>query len=542
LNNSPAQNAVVKAVDGEPLTQAEYDAWCIIAHTKDPPRPEGYEEVFIQKGRQAGGTLRIAVPLAASRMCWDWSQLVQLTPGQRIRVPMTAPKLEHVKQFSDGLFGVLEAIGASPIRRGLEIDLPAMRTTAEPTVADQQAGRSGSHGAAVVTEPAHLPYVEGADGYDGDVYGSLRPGSVTTRRKGYVLISESTPWVREGVHYETVKAHLGDVSGHILALKAPSWVWNNSISEADTHKLEPNLTRWRREYLGEASDSEDVFVTPAQIARCVDPGVRERERQPDAVYFGVADIGLRRDATRFGIFHREYRQQSGGYARVVLVLDRLVTLKARLLASLSLEQVLSEMGHAVAQYRVRRIYADQHYFSAVAEHFKLQGVRVHELPMSIAAQSNRVGLLLSRVERGSFRLLDIPEANRELTTVKVVRRQGGKEVLAAPEKRGSHDDFVDVCAGACGVEEDFPVGASGDVGHDIDIHRDHNVVTLEQRWYDKKTGVSLPAPPGTPLAEEQARARKAAGIYLPSDFPDNDTNNPFRTPEAIRAAINARVR
>jgi hypothetical protein len=79
---------------------------------------------------------------------------------------------------------------------------------------------------------------------------------------------------------------------------APTWVANNSITEAQTRKLEPDERIWRREYLAEPQASLSGCFDPAAVARAF----RTVQLASSHERVGVVDLSSGRgDALAFGV-------------------------------------------------------------------------------------------------------------------------------------------------------------------------------------------------------------------------------------------------
>lgn len=208
LRLSTAQSSILKAFQGEPLTNEELRAWRELTGTTiAKPRHGGYDELWLRVGRRGGKTTHIGAPIAVSSALLPVDHM--LAPGEVARVLVVCPTLPHGRQAFDAIRGLLGALQIPFRERDREIQLVGRRTTILQVVADYLAPRSGTAIAAIVDEAALLPTQENADGFDVEIFAALRPALATTNGKLIVL---STPWARRGVHYETCEKYWGKVA------------------------------------------------------------------------------------------------------------------------------------------------------------------------------------------------------------------------------------------------------------------------------------------------------------------------------------------
>ena len=96
-----------------------------------------------------------------------------------------------------------------------------------------------------------------------EVIGSIRPTLLTQRNAKIVL--SSSPMGKKDAH--ALEYAQGETSLQIVAY-APSWIANPSVTEEDTHVLEPNPLVWAREYAAIPQDEdEDSIISGAMLDR-----------------------------------------------------------------------------------------------------------------------------------------------------------------------------------------------------------------------------------------------------------------------------------
>lgn len=106
-----------------------------------------------------------------------------------------------------------------------------------------------------------------------EVVASLRAMTVTHRAAREFFVS--SPLAKVDLHYRIIETGSGPDQ---YVCSAPSWVANNSISEAYTRTLEPDERIWRREYAAIPQDSAAAAFSSEHIERAM------RERPRNAQY------------------------------------------------------------------------------------------------------------------------------------------------------------------------------------------------------------------------------------------------------------------
>jgi hypothetical protein len=99
-----------------------------------------------------------------------------------------------------------------------------------------------------------------------EVVASLRAMTVThpDAREFFV----SSPMGTSDLHYEIIEQ--GDTADQIVGL-APTWIANPSVTEEQTHRLEPDERIWRREYAAQPQAQLSSAFDPDSVARAFRP-------------------------------------------------------------------------------------------------------------------------------------------------------------------------------------------------------------------------------------------------------------------------------
>jgi hypothetical protein len=533
LDLSLLQSAALKAIVGradEPLTGAELAALREAAGTtRGQPRPGGYRTTVVRAGRRSGKSVHVAAPTAVSAALERVED--RLAPGEVARILLIAPTLRHLRQLTDGVAGILTALGIPHVRTEREVTLGAgLRTIVECAVADRLGPRSGTAILAIVDEAALLPSQEGADGYDEEVIAAVKPSLATMRGR---LLLISSPWAAGiGAHAKLIDANHGRLDRDVLALSGPTWRWNPTLSEAQTRKEEADERRWRREYLAEPGNESDAFFDPVAVRACVERDIVARKVNPSTVYRIGVDLAFKRDEAWLVAAHRERRARPEGPPLDCIVVDAVRRFVPSPGQPLHYDTIMFELIGMSKKWNNAWIHYDCHCSAAVESGLKAAGVPGVEEGVGLGEQETQWNILRQRVEHpGELVLLDGDDGAalvKQLVGLRVRLGQSGQIRVSAPERVGCHDDGADALKLACFALRDVLPGG-GDIYSDVKVTRSGNGFNVSREEFYQKimTGdvesvIPIPAPRGTAAWFEQREQRRANGMFIVGLDEDED--------------------
>lgn len=350
-----------------------------------------------------------------------------------------------------------------------------------------------------------------------EVVASLAP-ALATQPEAKLILS-SSPWTTHDFH--ATEFDKGDTSDQ-LATSAATWEANPSVTEADTHALEPDPRIWSREYAAQPSDAVASFCSSEDYDACVAVGVRRRPPAPATNYRHCVDVGLRHDRTAVLTFHVELRERAGAMPVQVLVLDQITLLIPTFLSKVSIEQVEQAVVTAHSAYG-GDVYSDSHYFDALQPLLKARHIVARQAAMHPSAQSARAAALQSRFSARLLDLLDHEELRKETLSAQIIHHQGGRVTVSAPDKRGAHDDILDTLLLACDADIGGKLGPSGgdlEIVPERVIRVGHRFDVIPRQFFRTINGIrlSVAAPSWAPEYAEQQNERFARRQILQSDI------------------------
>lgn len=176
-----------------------------------------------------------------------------------------------------------------------------------------------------------------------EVVGSLAP-TMATQPAAFMVLS-SSPWSTDDYHAELFDA--GDTD-HQMVSYAPTWVANDTITEADTHELEPDHRVWSREYAAVPGATVSKALDPADVAACFG---RQHTGKLGRGFLAIDASSLRGDG-----FAWVAGRESDAGELVVLEADAVEGVELR---NVSMKQVVQRVAERAGAWGTRRIFGDQ---------------------------------------------------------------------------------------------------------------------------------------------------------------------------------------
>lgn len=255
-----------------------------------------------------------------------------------------------------------------------------------------------------------------------EVFGSIKP-TILSQPSARIWLA-SSPLSTLDLHYDMFEA--GDSESQ-RAFSAPTWELNPTISEQDTHDLEPDPLYWAREY--------GAVPTASTTAGFFDGGLLDEaaSRKVEAcdVFCAGADFGFTRNASAIAIVGWDERE-----GRVAL--RRIEARRAAPGAPLRPTPTVSEFANIARDEECATMVADVHYQELVDEVLSRYGVTRLPAPSSPAESARLFRRLLTE---GKIALWGIgPSVLRQLKLVELVITSNGNESIKLPTEGRNHAD------------------------------------------------------------------------------------------------------
>jgi hypothetical protein len=197
---------------------------------------------------------------------------------------------EEASQRIVTIEAILKALGVKFEKRASEIDIPERRVK----FSVRTCSTTGTIGFTSVMiwadEAAHWTSGDDYANPAREVMANLRPTMATQPTAFEVMCS--APWDMENYHHELMRA--GD-TGAQLADHAATWEANPTITEQETHDLEPDPKEWSRAYAAIPAESVQADWFSVALDRCASEPRCTELVLPWVCYFVAIDPAFARD-------------------------------------------------------------------------------------------------------------------------------------------------------------------------------------------------------------------------------------------------------
>jgi hypothetical protein len=262
-----------------------------------------------------------------------------------------------------------------------------------------------------------------------EVLSYLMPTTATMPHAFVALIS--SPRSVDDLHYQWFTK--GETAEQQVA-EAPTWVANDSITEAETHALEPDLRVWSREYAAIPQAS----VLGAFDADAIERAFAPRSNLDTAQRHGrvlVIDASSGRKDTWAGCI--------AGWSvgdRPYLVVDQIDGIEGRFWQQISGDAVVERFATLAKNAGVYEVHADQREALMLSAAFQRHGIKFFEHSWTATNKPQAVASLRRWLAEGTLALPQHGKLRAELLKFEERSTPSGGFTFGA---RGSgHDDYV----------------------------------------------------------------------------------------------------
>jgi hypothetical protein len=445
---------------------ARYDALdaLLVAHGFPPTSPwwRARIERFLRTGKRRW-VLRVgrrggkSSTLCRLFTCWLlWGPWV-VPPGDTGVIPIISVDRAEAAARLVTIQAILRAIGLRHETRGQEIHVPERGAA----FAVKTCSTSGTVGFTSIgmwaDEMAKWESRETSANPAKEVMASLRPSSAT---QPYAFeVDCSAPWGMNDYHAELCE--LGDTEGQNFD-HAATWDSNPTISEADTHALEPDVREWSRAYAAIPSETVagdffgaglDMALTQPRVTEPILPWVR---------YWIAIDPAFQRDHFGWAVSSSRSLPPDPRNPEKVRRMTRIHATGAWKVAGASpLEMAFRLRDEVCAKYQPRnelyRVTSDQYEGHSFSELARQAGILLQVVPwtagQSETSQIARYRALRVAMLEGCVLLPEDPSLVSELRAVRAVTLPSGNERIELPRHYRDAGHLDRVSALVLGVSE-----------------------------------------------------------------------------------------
>jgi hypothetical protein len=385
--------AVLKAMDGLPMTAGEIEFFKSIAGGREPP-PGRVSEFVAACARRTGKDSVASLVAAYAAALFD--QQDKLRPGERAQVLCLACDRDQARivlRYIKSYFATIPELRAMiqrETRDGFELNNGVDVTVATNSFRSVR----GKPVYLVILDEAAFMMSETSASPDTELYAALRPALLTIPGSRIIIIS--SPYRKSGLLWNKYKQFFGTNDPNTLVIQASVRQLNPTISqETIDAEIEADPAAAVSELLGRFRDDVDAFLTMELIENAIDKGVLVRPPQTGVVYHcGVDPSGGVSDSFVAAISHAE---KDGS-----IVLDALHEVKA----PFDPDSAVAQVAELMRAYGLDVCTGDRYSAQFVVSSFAKHGVRYKH---SERDRSKIYADVLACFTSGRARLLDTPK-------------------------------------------------------------------------------------------------------------------------------------
>jgi len=265
----------------------------------------------------------------------------------------------------------------------------------------------------------------------------LRP-TMATQPNARMFMS-SSPFSTLDAHHKAFET--GDTPAQTVRY-APTWIANPTITEEQSHEIEPDPIEWARQFKAVPMSAGSLcFFDPIAIEQAIDAQLilPLSPKAGDVVTAG-GDFGFRSDSSALAVVHR-----TGDIYRTAELLE----LRPGIDEPLKPSVVVAQFASVLKQHGCGYLMSDGHYRQSISEHLEKENLHFTIAPEG-AKGNQEVYVRFRRL------LLDgqikLPKHDRLIDQLKQVTSQptaGGAISIKQPRTSGGHGDLVSALVLAC---------------------------------------------------------------------------------------------
>jgi hypothetical protein len=222
----------------------------------------GKRRWVIRKGRRVYASTCIAPRLAVAEMLYGQHQHLPGTPP--IVYAFLSVKMDEAAKRLRGVTAILDALGEEYTTKGDTVELVNRPAIFAVVAANLRTAVGDTLGFVWGDEVSRMRDAEtGANPAEG-VFGSLAPALATLPDAKLILVS--SPLAKDDYHAKCFD--LGETAAQCVSFGA-TWEINTTLTEAQTHEIEPDFKTWRREFAAIPQDGASSAFDRDHVLRCV---------------------------------------------------------------------------------------------------------------------------------------------------------------------------------------------------------------------------------------------------------------------------------
>lgn len=365
---------------------------------------------IIRAGRRGGksSTLcRLAVLVA---LFGAWS----VPPGDTAVIAIVSVKTDEAAARLRTIKTILTALGLRFDERGTELELRGERPVLFKVFPCNVDSVGFTSVLVIGDEVARWESRDTGANPAQEVIGSLAP-TMATQPTAFMVLS-SSPWSTDDFHAKCFDQ--GDTATQMVS-HAPTWTANPTITEAETHELEPDERVWSREYAAVPGATVSAAFDPVDVSKCFG---RSPLGELGRGFLAIDASSLRGDA-----FAWIAGRVSDADELVVLECD---AFEGEQLRNVSMRDVVKRVATRAKAWDARPIFADQREEASLTSMFAEEEASLEVFAWSEPSKDDAFQLLRRTMRERRLFLPDHAGLRREYSNIKAHLLPSGRTKYA----------------------------------------------------------------------------------------------------------------
>ncbi len=358
----------------------------------------GKRRMTVRKGRRVYASTCVAPQLAVAEMLWGEHPHIPGTPP--LAYAFLSVRRDEAANRLRGVRALLDLLGEPYDERGETIELrnrPAIFTV---ITASYKASIGETVAFAWCDEVAF--WNDGGSNPAEQVFGLLMPALATIPDARVFIVSS----VFGTDDFHARQFDRGDTEDQFVAF-GRTWDINPDLTEAETHKLEPDHRLWAMAYAAEPSASISSALDPADLAACyalTPKGTTKRS------FLSTDFSSLRGDDTTY----LAGRDTTAGE----IVVQEVGGWNARELRNLTMKDVVGKIAARAKVWGCDRVFGDQREEAAIRSLFAEHGITFVSYAWSATSKEDAIQLLRRLMRERRVALPEHDTLRRQLANMK----------------------------------------------------------------------------------------------------------------------------
>jgi hypothetical protein len=355
-------------------------------------------------------------------VCWAWLGVWHVAPGDEAIVSFVSVSREESGARLKTIAAILTALGLAHEVRGDEVTMTDDRQVTFRTFAATTRAVVGHSSIAIIAdECARWESREDKANPAKEVLGSLRPTLAGVDNA--FEVDSSAPWGTDDYHAQMFDE--GDTAHQVVSF-AETWIARPTLTEAETHALEPDQRTWQREYAAQPGATVSSAIDAVDIDGCY--GRIPPMRGHGQGFWLIDASDLRGD---------DFAEVGGYIVDGAIVVTYVGAWSSAEQHTVSMSEITTQISARAKANRVSTVFGDQRNESTLRALFQQSGMNLKSYAWTQDSKDSAMQQLRNLMREQRFYLPEDVALRRELGAIKAKLLPSGRTSYSHAGDRAS---------------------------------------------------------------------------------------------------------